>query len=480
MTSASTGASPSPEASLAPPLADPEVDLATFAAVQAAIAEGFTEEEVLAHHRVAAPAWTRSRGTWTQRLVEEGQGGPSFVAYRGALHRREDELGREVAPIDRDLDAWLGFLAAMAVEDPASLLGRTALRLPDLSRLSRGWASRFAGDPALERRAAEKREAGPEARVPELRLGTSRLVTEGKAQEAATVSAEALGTDLASFEELTVAEYVAIVARLERPGNLLRSVLRTRNVDERVWLRERARIEAAAAVDPVFRREIAVLMSFERSRLDVARSPARAPSVPPPPRDAPPRQVRASAPPPPPHVAADHLVAPPLAPPSVPPSVPPPAPPRAAPSIPPPAPTPTTLYAFAAHLPQDLLEGENILDQATSMADEATAFELPFALSAAGALPFAGVEVKPPASARPSFPPLSIALEDHARLHVELNAGYDEAEVLYRYGVNPSTRSALDAQVDDLKRRDPLSAAAWLDVYQAHAAWLLAVDGADA
>jgi hypothetical protein len=226
----------------------------------------------------------------------------------------------------------------------------------------------------------------------------------------------------------------------------------------------------------VFRREIAVLMSFERSRLDVARSSERAPSVPPPPLPAPPAP----------------LAAPPMAPPAAPPLAPPAdtaglafAPPLRPPSMPPPPLDATqaipAAYAFGAQL----VDEDGFSDESTSMVDEATAFELPFAMQGA-ALPFTGADGEPPASTRPSRPPphaagpLPIALEDHARLHVELNAGYDEAEVHYRYGVDPATRAALDAQVDELKRRDPVSAATWLDVYQAHAAWLLAVDGADA
>jgi hypothetical protein len=123
-----------------------------------------------------------------------------------------------------------------------------------------------------------------------------------------------------------------------------------------------------------------------------------------------------------------------------------------------------------------------IVDEGTSIADEATAFELPFSVGTP-ALPFAA-EPEPAREAQPraraEAGPLPLGLEEHARLHVELNAGYDEAEVLARYRLDRSTRAALDARIDELKRRDPRSAAAWLEAYQAHAAWLLAVDGADA
>lgn len=437
------------------------IDLATFAAVQAAVADGFPEEEVLAHHHLEAAAWSRARAAWTQRLVEEGQGGALFGQYKAALHRREDELGREVAPIDRDLDAWLGFVAAMAAEEPASLLGRTGLRLPDLSRLSRAWERQLAGDADLRRQAEEKRAAGPVARVPELRLGTSRLAPEGAPAELERGPGTSTAVD--SFEEVSIAEYVAVVARLERPENLLRSVLRTKHIDERTWTRERARIEAAMAADPVLRREVAVLMSFERSRLDVARS-ERSPSVPPPAAIAMPALSPMPTPGPMPALAP----------------MPTPGPmPRAEAYAFEPAPASSPFPRAEAYAAEVVDFG--IVDEGTSMADEATAFELPFAVGAP-ALPFAA-EPAPPPSVRPVEAPAAtpaIALEDHARLHVELNAGYEEGEVYARYGLDRPTRLALDAQIDELKRRDPRSAAAWLEAYQAHAAWLLAVDGADA
>lgn len=440
---------------MSPGAETPEVDLATFAAVQAGLADAFPEEEVLAHHHLAPGAWARARARWTARLVEEGQDGPLFGQYRAALHRREDELGREVAPLDRDADAWLGFLAAMAVEEPASLLGRTGLRLPDLSRLSRAWERRLEGDPDLRQQVEEKRAAGPAARVPALRLGVSRLAPE-TAGDVASARAAAGASAEDAFEEISIAEYVAVVARLERPENLLRSVLRAKHVDERTWVRESARIEAALAADPVLKREVAVLLSFERSRLDVARASERSPSVPPPP-------AAAARPPT-------------LPPPSAPVVAPAPSSPFPAMAAPvPPSPFPEVT---APALPAEAAMDEGIVDEGTSMVDEATSFELPFAIDAP-VLPFAA-EPPPPSSARPGPAPLAIGLEEHARLHVELNAGYDEAEVLTRYRLDPPARAALDAQIDDLKRRDPRAAAAWLDAYQAHAAWLLAVDGADA
>lgn len=113
---------------------------------------------------------------------------------------------------------------------------------------------------------------------------------------------------------------------------------------------------------------------------------------------------------------------------------------------------------------------------------------LPFSMAEpepAPALQAPPSHVAAPATASPagepsSTPPLSISIEDHARLHVELNAGYGEAETLARYGVESSARAAMDAHVDALKRRDPAAAKVWLEAYQAHAAWLLAVDSADA
>ena len=98
------------------------------------------------------------------------------------------------------------------------------------------------------------------------------------------------------------------------------------------------------------------------------------------------------------------------------------------------------------------------------------------------ALPFAVVAepAATPAAEQPFDDDLPISLEDHAKLHVELNAGFSEAEVLARYGLPWDARPRADAMIEDWKRRDPRAAEAWATAYQAHVNLLLDEDGADA
>lgn len=546
------------------------VDLATFAAISAGIADGFDEDVVLEHHAVPPGTWLDAKATWTRRLVDEGQDGPLFTDYRVALHRREDELGREVDPIDRELDPWLGFVAATQAEDPAALFARTGLRLPDLSRLSRAWSARLDADPQLKARAEERRAAGVTPEVPQLKLGTSSLFGRKPPPPEKLPEGRFATGDFEAFEEVSVADYVAVMARIERPENLLLSVLRGKLIQPKVWERERARIEEAMAGDPVFRREVGVLMSFERSRLDVARAERSPASVPPPaptlddvwggadipasylapqgipqltpshampavPHHTPhsampavPHHTPSSAMPAVPHHTPSSAMpavphhTPSYALPAVPhhtpsyamPAAPHHTPPSAMPavpghgSVPPSGPPPDGSYieyapqsgpvysfqqvraeAYAFEPPQPEAQAENwseqFQDEGTSAIDldEATSFQLPFSMSDEPALPFAAL-AEPAAPASPVDQPfdddLPISLENHARLHVELNAGFAEAEVLARYGLPWDARPRVDAMVEEWKRRDSKAAEAWLAAYQAHVIQLLQEDGADA
>ncbi len=543
------------------------VDLATFAAVSAGIADGFDEDEVLAHHEVPPGTWVSAKTEWTRRLVDEGQDGPLFTKYRVALHKREDELGREVDPIDRELEPWLGFVAATQAEDPAALFARTGLRLPDLSRMSRAWSARLDADPELKARAEERRAAGVTPEVPPLKLGQSSLFGRSPPPPEKLPEGRFATGDFDAFEEVSVADYVAVMARIERPENLLLSVLRGKLIQPKVWEKERARIEAAMQADPVFRREVMVLLSFERSRLDVARA-ERSPSVPPPaptlddvwgggeipasylaPQGIPQLTPSHAMPAVPQHTPSHAMPAvpqhtpsyalpavqqtPSYALPAVPqhtpshamPAVPQHTPSHAMPAvasglvpqhtpsrampavasgfgsqIPPPPDTPYVehlpqagpVYSFQqvraeAYAPEPQAEApfaEQFADEGTCAIDldEATSFQLPFALPDEPALPFAVVAEAPAAAAAdvPYDDDLLISLENHARMHVELNAGFPEAEVLARYGLPWDARPRADAMIEEWKRRDPRAADTWAAAYQDHVNRLLDEDGADA
>lgn len=130
------------------------VSLARYAAVNAAVAEGFPLEQVLEIEQVDAYSFERADVKWKKRLADAvGTAGGLVQRYQAELAAAEDWLTRPVTPIDGDLASWMIFLNAYsAAPDPAALLARHGLGLNDLSRLSRLWKQRIEDDPSLAER----------------------------------------------------------------------------------------------------------------------------------------------------------------------------------------------------------------------------------------------------------------------------------------------------------------------------------------
>ena len=129
--------------------------IAHYAAVKAALAEGFPLDEVLALEDIAANDWRAADAGYKAGLARE----PAKLE-RDAVEvaRAEDALGREVPPLDTGLAAWLAFLEAYATApQPFLFLQRCDLGLNDISRLRRAWERRAQADPALAKMMAELR-----------------------------------------------------------------------------------------------------------------------------------------------------------------------------------------------------------------------------------------------------------------------------------------------------------------------------------
>ncbi|WP_437672880.1 hypothetical protein [Sorangium sp. So ce131] len=190
MNASSPGARPS--AQLDPVLHG--ISLTQFAAVTAALADGFELPAVLAVEGVAPAAWPRAEAAWKARLVEESlkEGQGLFPSYRSRLAEAEDRLARRITPLESDLAAWTVFLKAYSSHpSPFELLSGVGLGVNDVSRLSRLWTRRLAGSPELQERAAElAREAGAE--LPVLRIEPGVLTpSAAAAARAETASADA-------------------------------------------------------------------------------------------------------------------------------------------------------------------------------------------------------------------------------------------------------------------------------------------------
>jgi len=151
--------SPSPDVAASKRDAPPQrsgVALAPYAGIRAGLAEGFPLDELLAQEGIPKAAWPKVDAAWKQRLAADGIDGPLFAAYQRTLAEAEDWLARRVTPLDKDLAAWMGFLAAWSQHPaPFELLASSGLGMNDIARLQRAWARRLAQDASLQRKAAE-------------------------------------------------------------------------------------------------------------------------------------------------------------------------------------------------------------------------------------------------------------------------------------------------------------------------------------
>lgn len=126
-----------------------------YAGIAAAVAEGLPLDTPLAWEGLSRRAWKAADLAWKQRLTQEGPEGPLFREHTEARARAEDWLSRDVAPLSRDLGAWLGFLEAQrTAAAPFEALKASGLRLSDVARLARLWARRFDEKPDMVERAA--------------------------------------------------------------------------------------------------------------------------------------------------------------------------------------------------------------------------------------------------------------------------------------------------------------------------------------
>lgn len=148
-----------------------ELALDRFAAVSAALAEGFPLADVLAIEGLDAAAWSDAETTWATRLSTDPV---ELTRYGEALGAAEDRLARKVTPLDDDVAAWVAFLAAFSTGDAAEVLAAHALGVNDLSRLHRRWAKRVEADRGVERKMAEHKRRGPGA-LPKVRVEPPRL-----------------------------------------------------------------------------------------------------------------------------------------------------------------------------------------------------------------------------------------------------------------------------------------------------------------
>ncbi len=140
------------------------VSLATYAAVNAALAEGFLLSAILPVEGLDAPRFEKADLAWKQRLAAVSTPPDGLLdRYRAELAAAaEDWLARPVPPLDDDPAAWMAFVQALSTApEPPALLSHLGVGNNDVSRLSRRWARRLDEDEALQEQIAELHRTGP-------------------------------------------------------------------------------------------------------------------------------------------------------------------------------------------------------------------------------------------------------------------------------------------------------------------------------
>jgi hypothetical protein len=145
------------------------VRLDKYAAVHAAVGDGFPRDLVLRHEGISPDAWDAIETAWAKAILDSAKGGGELVvAYDAQLLAAKDRMWRPMPPVDEDVSAWFDLLRHWAAsEDKAALLAHVKIGLGDFTRLHRYWSQRLQGDDALRRQAFDAlcKDPGPLPKV---------------------------------------------------------------------------------------------------------------------------------------------------------------------------------------------------------------------------------------------------------------------------------------------------------------------------
>jgi hypothetical protein len=137
----------------------PTLTIAQYAGIHAALADGFTLDEVLEQEGIPDWRWPGLDLELADTITNDPD---AFSAYGTYLTQAEDWLRRTIDPLDSDVAAWTGFVAAYKDRGERLLLDHR-LMPADVGRLQRAWRRRFDQDASLRRHAAELTKKPPPA-----------------------------------------------------------------------------------------------------------------------------------------------------------------------------------------------------------------------------------------------------------------------------------------------------------------------------
>jgi hypothetical protein len=209
---------------------DDEVPLALYAAVVAALGEGYPLSVVLEHEGLSQDTWEAAEERWVDRLGASAEGDLSlFDALDRALATARARFARPVDPLDDDLDQFLAFKSHLAAaEKPIALLAKHGLFLGDWVRLQEHWAEKLATDSALRTKAARVLRAPEAPPLPLVRPGPQALPPPLRPRPAAPVVVTTVSSDAAEpvewglsiFRDTPRIHDVQHIATDERPAPL--------------------------------------------------------------------------------------------------------------------------------------------------------------------------------------------------------------------------------------------------------------------
>ncbi|WP_441290430.1 hypothetical protein ACSRUE_07585 [Sorangium sp. KYC3313] len=251
------------------------ISLAQYAAVRAAMAEGFPLADVLTVEGLKPRTFARADLAWKQRLTAELE---LLAAYEQELAQAEDWLDRQVEPLAEEPTAWASFLAAFGAHPaPFELLEENDLGMNDVARLRRRWARRAAENAKvgelLEELHAKPGKLGPLRIAPRVlrpsRVAEARGSAKGPADEHS--AAVPLGEP-----GLGLAEYAALCAELDALPEQRERVLRRHGlVDEELRAALDRRWQAALERDAALAKDFERLQAHHARRLEMLLARAR-------------------------------------------------------------------------------------------------------------------------------------------------------------------------------------------------------------
>ena len=254
------------------------VTLPLYAAVQAAVTEGFARPEVLAIEGISEGAWAAAELGYRRRLSADES---ARAEYREALAGAEDRLSRRVSPLAEDIAAWVAFLDAYSAHPaPFELLQKSRLGLNDVSRLGRIWARRIEEDPELPRAIAEIRKR-PAAPLPAISVEPAVLRRSSEPLPVVEVVMAPPPKEVRTFD-LGLEIYAAICAEVAKgPVDLDERLRRLGVADAAARAELDARWKRQFERDPTLERDLRRLVAHLRNKPSLSGSAAPLPTAPP-------------------------------------------------------------------------------------------------------------------------------------------------------------------------------------------------------